>query len=40
MVTGDTSESLALESLVVEVRDHHHDVRLDLLINLINKKAI
>ena len=40
MVTGDTLESLAPASLVIEVLDHHHDVRLHLLINLINNMSI
>ena len=40
MVTGDTLEPLVLVSLVIEVRDRHPDVRLDLLINLIHLSLI
>ena len=32
--------SLVPASLVIEVRDHHHDVQLDLLINLIYNMSI
>ena len=40
MVTGDTLEPLVPASLVIEVRDHHPDVRLDMLINLIYHMSI
>ena len=40
MVTGDTLEPLVPASLVIEVRDHHPDVWLDLLINLIYHMSI
>ena len=33
MVTGYTSGSLAPAALVIEVRDHHHEVGLSMLIN-------
>ena len=35
MLPGDMSVPLVPASLVIEVRDHHPDVRLDLMINLI-----
>ena len=40
MVTGDMSESLAPALSVIVVWDHHHDIRLHLLINLINNMSI
>ena len=40
MVTGGMSESLAPVLLVIEVRNYHHDIRFDLLINLIYNMSI
>ena len=40
MVTGEMSESLAPVLTVIEVQDHHHDVQLNLLINLIYNMSI
>ena len=40
MVTEDTSEPLALASMVIEVRDHHHEVWLSMPINFMYNMSI
>ena len=40
IVTGDMSESLAPLSSVLEVRYHHHEVRLSMLIKFMCNMSI